>query len=283
MTKSPERERCRWCGRGLPDRPAPAAPAFCRQACRQAAYVAGRRREELGLTETELIVTRQALDELRDRLYVLEAAMEDVERDLGEEQDERSLRDAVDWLLVRRQAPGRTAAQLYVTCIMGVREAPRPAGSGQPVRAIRTLQGALWATRLGTLPRRRAAPVHALVAHDDEVGSDRLGDRAEARRRHRRAACGSPPEPLARGGRSAIRSRSALAESTTSPWSGTITISGPMPTVGIGHADTRCRVALSCAARSAAMATAPDDRSLRSVPTTIRSTLASPCESAVAS
>jgi hypothetical protein len=61
--------------------------------------VAGRRREELGLTETELIVTRQALEELRDRLYVLEAAVEDVERDLGEGQDERSLKDAVEWLL----------------------------------------------------------------------------------------------------------------------------------------------------------------------------------------
>ena len=90
MTESPERPRCGWCGRGLPERRGPGRPRrFCRQACRQAAYVAGRRREELGLTEVELIVTRQALDELRDRLYVLEAAVEDVERDLGEEQDEQ--------------------------------------------------------------------------------------------------------------------------------------------------------------------------------------------------
>ena len=100
MTQSPAEERCRWCGRGLPDRPGPGRPRlFCRQACRQSAYVAGRRRGELGLTETELIVTRQTLEELRDRLYVLEAAVEDVERDLGEEQDERSLRDAIDWIL----------------------------------------------------------------------------------------------------------------------------------------------------------------------------------------
>jgi len=100
MTESPERERCRWCGRGLPDRSGPGRPRwFCRQACRQASYVAGRRRDELGLTEAELIVTRQALEDLRDRLYVLEAAVEDVERDLAEEQTEQSLRDAVAWLL----------------------------------------------------------------------------------------------------------------------------------------------------------------------------------------
>src|SRR5919112_63982 len=84
MTESPSIEQCRWCRRGLPERRGPGRPRrFCRQACRQAAYVAGRRRDELGLSEEELIVTRQALDELRDRIYVLEAAVEDVERDLG--------------------------------------------------------------------------------------------------------------------------------------------------------------------------------------------------------
>ena len=62
--------------------------------------VAGRRRDELGLSEEELIVTRQALDDLRDRIYVLEAAIEDVERDLAaEEPTEQELRDAVQWLL----------------------------------------------------------------------------------------------------------------------------------------------------------------------------------------
>ena len=53
----------------------------------------------MGLSESELIVTRAALDELRDQLYVLEAAVEDVERDLETGLGEGELRDAVDWLL----------------------------------------------------------------------------------------------------------------------------------------------------------------------------------------
>jgi len=101
MTELPSIEQCGWCRRGLPERRGPGRPRrFCRQACRQAAYVAGRRRDELGLSEEELIVTRQALDDLRDRIYVLEAAIEDVERDLAaEEPTEQELRDAVQWLL----------------------------------------------------------------------------------------------------------------------------------------------------------------------------------------
>ena len=100
MTESPGEPRCEWCGRGLPERTGPGRPRrFCRQACRQAAYVAGQRRAELGLSETELIITRNALEELRDKVYVLEAAIEDVERDLGEAPTEREVRDALDWLL----------------------------------------------------------------------------------------------------------------------------------------------------------------------------------------
>ena len=59
----------------------------------------GQRRAELGLSEQELIVTRQALDDLRDRLYVLEAAIEDVEHDLEEGETDQVLRDALSWLL----------------------------------------------------------------------------------------------------------------------------------------------------------------------------------------
>src|SRR5690349_7670368 len=100
MTESPERRTCEWCGRGLPDRTGPGRPQlFCRQACRQAAYVAGQRRAELGLSESELIVAKAQLDDLRDRLYVLEAAVEDVDRDLAEPHGEQELRDAVQWLL----------------------------------------------------------------------------------------------------------------------------------------------------------------------------------------
>ena len=61
--------------------------------------MAGQRRAELGLSETELIITRHALEELRDKVYVLEAAVEDVDRDLGEASTDQEVRDALDWLL----------------------------------------------------------------------------------------------------------------------------------------------------------------------------------------
>lgn len=62
-------------------------------------YLARQRRTELGVSETELVVTRAALDDLRDRLYVLEAAVEDVERDLATSDTPQEVRDALDWLL----------------------------------------------------------------------------------------------------------------------------------------------------------------------------------------
>lgn len=51
------------------------------------------------MSDAELIVTRAALDELRDKLYVLEAAIEDVERDLVDAEGEQAYRDALEWLL----------------------------------------------------------------------------------------------------------------------------------------------------------------------------------------
>lgn len=61
--------------------------------------MARQRSAELGLGEAELIVTRGALDDLRDRLYVLEAAVEDVDRDLAAATSKQDLRDALEWLL----------------------------------------------------------------------------------------------------------------------------------------------------------------------------------------
>ena len=56
---------------------------FCQQSCRQRDYEARRRARELDLGDHELIVARDALDALRDELYVLACAVEDVERDLA--------------------------------------------------------------------------------------------------------------------------------------------------------------------------------------------------------
>lgn len=45
------------------------------------------------------MLTREAMEELRDRLYVLEAAIEDVERDLAGSPTKADYVDAVHWLL----------------------------------------------------------------------------------------------------------------------------------------------------------------------------------------
>jgi hypothetical protein len=100
VTKSPLAQRCRWCGRGFEVLTGPGRPKqFCKASCRQQDYVARRRAGEVGLSESELIVARRQLDELHDRLYVLEAAIEDVDRDLAEADDPSSVREALDWLL----------------------------------------------------------------------------------------------------------------------------------------------------------------------------------------
>jgi hypothetical protein len=55
----------------------------------------------LTLGDQELIVARHALDRLRDELYVLACAVEDVERDLAAAGDPgvAELQEALAWLL----------------------------------------------------------------------------------------------------------------------------------------------------------------------------------------
>jgi hypothetical protein len=72
---------------------------YCRRSCRQRDYEARRRARELRLDEDQLIVARAALDSLRDDLYVLACAVEDVDRDLADASTERDVRDALAWLL----------------------------------------------------------------------------------------------------------------------------------------------------------------------------------------
>ncbi len=47
-----------------------------------------------------MIVGREALDELQSLLYCLQAAIEDVDRDLGESDAPTDVREALDWLLL---------------------------------------------------------------------------------------------------------------------------------------------------------------------------------------
>lgn len=72
---------------------------YCSQACRQRDYIARLRAHEAGLSEAELVVTRAELDALNDKLFVLEAAVEDVERDLRVSSTKQDYVEAVDWLL----------------------------------------------------------------------------------------------------------------------------------------------------------------------------------------
>lgn len=98
-----ELHRCRWCRRALPGRSGRGRPReFCSQRCRQWDWVARQRARELELSEGELVVTKTALDELHDELYVLACAVEDTEADLaaaGGDPSPAELRRMLDWLL----------------------------------------------------------------------------------------------------------------------------------------------------------------------------------------
>ncbi len=99
MTKL--REQCGWCGRPFVRSEGPGRPRrFCRQSCRQRDYESRSRAAELGLNEGELVVTREQLHGLKDRLYVLACAVEDAERER-----EDNPKRAYEWLL----AAARTA------------------------------------------------------------------------------------------------------------------------------------------------------------------------------
>ncbi len=57
---------------------------FCRRSCRQRDYEARLRAHELGLGEHELVVAKEELEAVRDRIYLLSCALEDVEREIAE-------------------------------------------------------------------------------------------------------------------------------------------------------------------------------------------------------
>jgi len=91
--------RCGYCRRPLPDwsghgRP----PAYCKRSHRQRAYEARARAAELSLAPGQLVVEGRDLNRLHDRLYALEAAMEDVAADLAESTAGAAYRRAFDHL-----------------------------------------------------------------------------------------------------------------------------------------------------------------------------------------
>jgi hypothetical protein len=95
-------KRCRWCGRPFDVVAGPGRPReYCRRSCRQRDYEARRQAADLGLGDARLVVSRAELDALHDQLYSLEAAIEDVDRDLAAAAaaGERDYREALEWVL----------------------------------------------------------------------------------------------------------------------------------------------------------------------------------------
>ena len=93
------RRRCHWCGREFDIAPGPGRPRrFCRDGCRQQAYLARKLASSHGLGDDDVIVSRDALEDLQSRLYCLQAALEDIDRDLARSSDARDVAEALSWL-----------------------------------------------------------------------------------------------------------------------------------------------------------------------------------------
>ena len=133
MTKLPGDERCRWCGRRLPEPGRTGRPrTYCRQSCRQQAHLARKLAASHGLGDHDVIIDRQQLEELQGALYCLQAAVEDVERDLSDVPDAREVREALDWLL----ANARPLVDQWIEPRTTVAPDPDPTGQtplGRPV------------------------------------------------------------------------------------------------------------------------------------------------------
>ena len=100
MTKLPMVERCRWCGRRLPERAGTGRPRrYCRAGCRQQAHLARKFAAAHGLGDDDVIVDRRQIEELQDALYCLQAAIEDVDGDLSGRPSAAEVRTALTWLL----------------------------------------------------------------------------------------------------------------------------------------------------------------------------------------
>ena len=83
MTQRARTKRCEWCGAefavgGRTGRP----PKYCRRSHRQRHYEARRLGSGRGLSADEVLLALSDYERLRDAIYVLEAAIEDVAIDL---------------------------------------------------------------------------------------------------------------------------------------------------------------------------------------------------------
>ncbi len=98
--ESPDGARCAWCHRPLARREGAGRPRrFCSASHRQRAYEARRRAATLHVPAGQCIVAEDDLRRLHDRLYRLEAAIEDVTADLAGDTRAAAYRRATEHLL----------------------------------------------------------------------------------------------------------------------------------------------------------------------------------------
>lgn len=80
-----DRESCAWCGAELPSPASVGRPReYCSRSCRQRAYEHRHVGTADNATEQVVVVRRSQLDDLRDRLFALRCAVEDVDTALAE-------------------------------------------------------------------------------------------------------------------------------------------------------------------------------------------------------
>lgn len=113
--------RCAWCGAGFRPTPGPGRPRwYCQRSHRQRAYEARQLATAHQLGPDDVLMSASLLGEIQDAVYVLEAALEDIDRDLADVDDPGGHREAL-WHLY-----GAAAA------LRALRIEPKAAGS--PVR-----------------------------------------------------------------------------------------------------------------------------------------------------
>ena len=100
MTSTDGPGRCGWCHRPLAPRPGAGRPRlFCSPSHRQRAYESRRRADELHVPADQCIVSVADLGRLHDRIYRLEAAIEDVSADLAASRNAAAYRRAYEHLM----------------------------------------------------------------------------------------------------------------------------------------------------------------------------------------
>ena len=105
-----EGERCWWCGRRFIQTPGPGRRRrYCRTSHRQRAYEARKLAGAHALGADQVLMAAARLEEIRDLIYRIEAALDDVDVDLGAEDSEAATRNAL-WHLYRACTDVRTVS-----------------------------------------------------------------------------------------------------------------------------------------------------------------------------